>query len=218
MSTSLQHFQKPASAAFDPGPAMLRAEQAAPLGVRDGRAFAPSARPIPMSYAALDLGTNNCRLLIARRTAGGFRVVDAFSRIVRLGEGLAASGGLSEAAMARTIEALRVCAGKIGQRKVVDRPLCRDRGVPARRQLPRLPGAGARRDRHRDRDHLDRRGGAAGRDRLRAAAAPALSLCDRIRYRRRLDRDRLAAPCRSGRAGCAPNCRSSARCRCRSGS
>ncbi len=118
MSTSLQHVQKPASAAFDPGPAMLRAEQAAPLGVRDGRAFAPSARPIPTSYAALDLGTNNCRLLIARRSAGGFRVVDAFSRIVRLGEGLAASGGLSEAAMARTIEALRICAGKIGQRKV----------------------------------------------------------------------------------------------------
>jgi len=118
VSTSLQHVQKPASAAFDPGPAMLRAEQAAPLGVRDGRAFAPSARPIPMSYAALDLGTNNCRLLIARRSGGGFRVVDAFSRIVRLGEGLAASGGLSEAAMARTLEALRICAGKIGQRKV----------------------------------------------------------------------------------------------------
>src|SRR3954466_15356938 len=97
---------------------MLRAEQAAPLGVRDGRAFAPSARPIPTSYAALDLGTNNCRLLIAQRSAGGFRVVDAFSRIVRLGEGLAASGGLSEAAIARTIEALRICAGKIGQRKV----------------------------------------------------------------------------------------------------
>jgi exopolyphosphatase / guanosine-5'-triphosphate,3'-diphosphate pyrophosphatase len=118
VSTSLQHVQKPASAAFGPGPAMLRAEQAAPLGVRDGRVFAPSARPIPTSYAALDLGTNNCRLLIARRSAGGFRVVDAFSRIVRLGEGLAASDGLSEAAMARTIEALRICAGKIGQRKV----------------------------------------------------------------------------------------------------
>jgi len=118
VSISLQHVQKPASAAFDPGPAMLRAEQAAPLAVRDGRAFAPSARPIPMSYAALDLGTNNCRLLIARRSGGGFRVVDAFSRIVRLGEGLAASGGLSEAAMARTLEALRICAGKIGQRKV----------------------------------------------------------------------------------------------------
>ncbi|MGD9616062.1 MAG: Ppx/GppA phosphatase family protein [Alphaproteobacteria bacterium] len=98
---------------------MLRAEQAVPLGIREGRGFAPPPRPPAMSYAALDLGTNNCRLLIARRTSGGFRVLDAFSRIVRLGEGLAASGGLSEAAMARTIEALRVCAGKIGQRKVL---------------------------------------------------------------------------------------------------
>src|SRR6185312_1635249 len=61
---------------------------------------------------------NNCRLLIARRSGGGFRVIDAFSRIVRLGEGLAATGALSEAAMARTIEALRVCAGKINQRNV----------------------------------------------------------------------------------------------------
>ena len=43
-------------------------------------------------YAALDLGTNNCRLLIARRAGEGFRVIDAFSRIVRLGEGLAATG------------------------------------------------------------------------------------------------------------------------------
>src|SRR5579864_6056736 len=70
------------------------------------------------SYAALDLGTNNCRLLIARRSGGGFRVVDAFSRIVRLGEGLAASGRLSEAAMDRTLDALRICAGKIAHRKV----------------------------------------------------------------------------------------------------
>ena len=69
------------------------------------------------NVAALDLGTNNCRLLIARASGGGFRVVDAFSRIVRLGEGLAAAGALSEAAMARTIEALKVCAGKIEQRQ-----------------------------------------------------------------------------------------------------
>jgi exopolyphosphatase / guanosine-5'-triphosphate,3'-diphosphate pyrophosphatase len=118
VSSSLQHLQQPVSAAFGPSPAMLRAEHAAPLGIRESRGFALSERPAPTSYAALDLGTNNCRLLIARRTAAGFRVVDAFSRIVRLGEGLAASGGLSETAMARTIEALRVCAGKLGQRKV----------------------------------------------------------------------------------------------------
>jgi exopolyphosphatase/guanosine-5'-triphosphate,3'-diphosphate pyrophosphatase len=69
-------------------------------------------------YAALDLGTNNCRLLIATPRDHGFRVVDAFSRIVRLGEGLAQTGRLSEAAIARAIEALRICSGKITDRKV----------------------------------------------------------------------------------------------------
>lgn len=69
-------------------------------------------------YAALDLGTNNCRLLVARSARRGFRVIDAFSRIVRLGEGLAASGRLSDAAMDRTIDALRVCAAKVSNRKV----------------------------------------------------------------------------------------------------
>ena len=69
-------------------------------------------------YAALDLGTNNCRLLIARPAGEGFRVIDAFSRIVRLGEGLSQNGRLSEAAMTRTIDALRVCARKIRRRRV----------------------------------------------------------------------------------------------------
>jgi exopolyphosphatase/guanosine-5'-triphosphate,3'-diphosphate pyrophosphatase len=69
-------------------------------------------------YAALDLGTNNCRLLIARPQGGGFAVVDAFSRIVRLGEGLAASGRLSDDAIERTIAALRVCADKLRRRNV----------------------------------------------------------------------------------------------------
>ena len=67
--------------------------------------------------AALDLGTNNCRLLVARPVGQGFRVVDAFSRIVRLGEGLAASGALSEEAMARTLEALEICAQKLAVRR-----------------------------------------------------------------------------------------------------
>jgi exopolyphosphatase / guanosine-5'-triphosphate,3'-diphosphate pyrophosphatase len=70
------------------------------------------------TYAAIDLGTNNCRLLIARPIAGGFTVVDAFSRIVRLGEGLALSGRLSADAMDRAVEALGVCAGKLKRRKV----------------------------------------------------------------------------------------------------
>jgi exopolyphosphatase / guanosine-5'-triphosphate,3'-diphosphate pyrophosphatase len=70
-------------------------------------------------YAALDLGTNNCRLLIAQPTRPGqFRVVDAFSRIVRLGEGLAASGRLSDEAMDRAIDALRVCASKLKNREI----------------------------------------------------------------------------------------------------
>jgi exopolyphosphatase/guanosine-5'-triphosphate,3'-diphosphate pyrophosphatase len=70
------------------------------------------------AFAALDLGTNNCRLLIARPQGPGFAVVDAFSRIVRLGEGLAASGRLSDAAIERTLAALRVCADKLRRRNV----------------------------------------------------------------------------------------------------
>src|SRR4051794_35307384 len=67
-------------------------------------------------YAALDLGTNNCRLLIAEPAGEAFRVVDSFSRIVRLGEGLGQSGRLGEAAMQRAIGALRICAEKLDLR------------------------------------------------------------------------------------------------------
>jgi exopolyphosphatase / guanosine-5'-triphosphate,3'-diphosphate pyrophosphatase len=70
------------------------------------------------TYAAIDLGTNNCRLLVARPTDGGFTVVDAFSRIVRLGEGLATSGRLSQDAMDRAVDALGVCAEKLKRRRV----------------------------------------------------------------------------------------------------
>ncbi|MEH0072965.1 Ppx/GppA phosphatase family protein [Pannonibacter sp. Pt2] len=69
-------------------------------------------------YAALDLGTNNCRLLIAKPDERGFRVVDAYSRIVRLGEGVGASRRLSEAAMERAIEALDSCHRKLAERGV----------------------------------------------------------------------------------------------------
>lgn len=69
--------------------------------------------------AALDLGTNNCRLLVAKPLkTGGFRVIDAFSRIVRLGEGVGVSGSLSEAAIDRTLDALRVCGSKLRRRRV----------------------------------------------------------------------------------------------------
>src|SRR5882757_2494483 len=68
-------------------------------------------------YAALDLGTNNCRLLIACPTGDGFRVVDSFSRIIRLGEGISATGRISEAAIDRAITALSICRDKIQSRK-----------------------------------------------------------------------------------------------------
>ncbi|MCX7280218.1 MAG: Ppx/GppA phosphatase family protein [Alphaproteobacteria bacterium] len=69
--------------------------------------------------AVLDLGTNNCRLLIAAEAAqGSFRVVDSFSRIVRLGEGVGQTGLLSEAALDRTIAALKICSDRIAKHKV----------------------------------------------------------------------------------------------------
>ncbi|MFM5918455.1 MAG: Ppx/GppA phosphatase family protein [Novosphingobium sp.] len=70
------------------------------------------------AFAAIDLGTNNCRLLIARPAGDHFSVIDAFSRVVRLGEGLAQSGRLSDAAMDRTLGALRICADKLQRRNV----------------------------------------------------------------------------------------------------
>jgi exopolyphosphatase/guanosine-5'-triphosphate,3'-diphosphate pyrophosphatase len=111
---------------------------------RPDRGPTPGGRSAPV-YGALDLGTNNCRLLLAVPEGAGdpapaghdgalaaplaappavasgrpmFRVIDAFSRIVRLGEGLGQSGVLSEAAMIRTIGALRVCAGKLRRHRV----------------------------------------------------------------------------------------------------
>ncbi len=68
------------------------------------------------TYAALDLGTNNCRLLVARPSEGGFRVIDSFSRIVRLGEGVSRTGRLSDAAIGRAVDALRVCRDKMRTR------------------------------------------------------------------------------------------------------
>ncbi len=90
-------------------PALARPWAASP------RASAPRRAA---SYAALDLGTNNCRLLVAEPAQYGFRVVDAFSRIVRLGEGLGHGNRLSEEAIERTLEALRVCRDKMAARDV----------------------------------------------------------------------------------------------------
>jgi exopolyphosphatase/guanosine-5'-triphosphate,3'-diphosphate pyrophosphatase len=74
--------------------------------------------PVGRNYAALDLGTNNCRLLIAEPAHFGFRVVDAFSRIVRLGEGLGLGNRLNEGAIDRTLDALRICKSKMEGRGV----------------------------------------------------------------------------------------------------
>src|SRR5947199_6473474 len=70
------------------------------------------------TYGAIDLGTNNCRLLIARPSEGGFTVIDAFSRIVRLGEGLSRTNELSQEAMDRAVAALGICADKLRRRNV----------------------------------------------------------------------------------------------------
>ena len=70
------------------------------------------------SYAAIDLGTNNCRLLVAKPSSDGFIVIDAFSRVVRLGEGLVETGRISSRAMDRAVAALSICADKLRRRNV----------------------------------------------------------------------------------------------------
>jgi exopolyphosphatase/guanosine-5'-triphosphate,3'-diphosphate pyrophosphatase len=96
---------------------VLRHEHAAQGGPSEpGRSS--RREPHRHTYGAIDLGTNNCRLLIARPTDGGFTVIDAFSRIVRLGEGLARRGELSDDAMDRAVGALGVCAEKLRRRNV----------------------------------------------------------------------------------------------------
>ncbi len=91
-----------------------------PIAERDPRRK-PQDRPYQpprQSYAAIDLGTNNCRLLIARPSDQNFVVIDAFSRVVRLGEGLAHSGRLSDEAMDRAVGALGICSEKLKRRNV----------------------------------------------------------------------------------------------------
>ncbi|WP_427450621.1 Ppx/GppA phosphatase family protein [Litorimonas sp. WD9-15] len=70
------------------------------------------------TYAAIDLGTNNCRLLIARDAGESFRIVDSYSKVVRLGQGLASTGRLSQESMDAAVEAMRICASKMKSRRV----------------------------------------------------------------------------------------------------
>ena len=107
----------------------------------------PDALPAAATYAALDLGTNNCRLLVARPTTAGFRVIDAFSRIIRLGEGVAASGRISEAAIMRAVEALLVCREKmrargVGRARLIATAACRaaDNGEEFRSRVAKEAG------------------------------------------------------------------------------
>ncbi len=95
-----------------------RSDEFRSSGVGAGGSGGAGADMAGPTYAALDLGTNNCRLLVARATRDGFRVIDAFSRIIRLGEGVSSSGRLSEAAIVRAVEALRVCRAKMRNRGV----------------------------------------------------------------------------------------------------
>lgn len=104
-----------ASSLADPGFASAVGAVASPAQAPSPH---PGRRPDQRTYAALDLGTNNCRLLVARPSHEGFRVVDAFSRIVRLGEGLGGSRRLNDGAIGRTIEALKVCRSKMEIRGV----------------------------------------------------------------------------------------------------
>jgi len=77
----------------------------------------------PQYFGAIDLGTNNCRLLIARSMPDGFKVVDSYSKVVRLGAGLSTTGMLSDKSMDMAVEAIAVCAEKM-KRKFVTRWRC----------------------------------------------------------------------------------------------
>ena len=104
------------------GPARPYASNPRDARARDASAGARESATQLACYGALDLGTNNCRLLIATPDSGqdaGFRVVEAFSRIVRLGEGLSRTGRLDDGAMDRAVEALRVCADKLRRRRAL---------------------------------------------------------------------------------------------------
>ncbi len=87
---------------------------------RGSTRFRPNSGRWPKlrSYAAIDLGTNNCRLLVAKPSSDGFIVTDAFSRVVRLGEGLGETGRISNRAMDRAVAALAICSDKLRRRNV----------------------------------------------------------------------------------------------------
>ena len=101
----------------------------------------PAPKPPDPSelYAALDLGTNSCRMLIAQPKGSGFHVVDSFSKSVQLGSGLERSGRLSRASMARTMQALRICQQKLKRNKVRRMRLVASRQRTTRSTRPNRP-------------------------------------------------------------------------------
>ncbi|NVN31250.1 hypothetical protein HUK83_13015, partial [Endobacter medicaginis] len=86
------------------------ATPSAPGRYRESRRTRMRGAPV---FAAIDLGTNNCRMLVGTPEARGFRVLDSYSRLTRLGEGLHGEGRLGQPAMERTLAALEVCAGRL---------------------------------------------------------------------------------------------------------
>jgi exopolyphosphatase / guanosine-5'-triphosphate,3'-diphosphate pyrophosphatase len=109
---------EPQPSLSQPGPSPSSGDRQ-PKGAAADIALRPPPHAKPrQAYAAIDLGTNNCRLLIARPQDQNFVVIDAFSRVVRLGEGLAKTGELSQAAMDRAVGALKICADKLRRRNV----------------------------------------------------------------------------------------------------
>ena len=171
------------------------------LSARGGPSGLAAAAVETGVYAALDLGTNNCRLLIACPAGDGFRVVDSFSRIIRLGEGISSTGSISEAAIERAIAALSICSDKIRYRKARRLRLIATEACRAADNAEQLSRARRGRNRHPAGSDRPRDRGDAGRHRLLAAARPERARRDPVRHRRRLDRTG-ADRARSGRAGC----------------
>ena len=172
-----QAAQAPQAPAPEPAP-----------GRRPSRGLPPRRWSTRHTYGAIDLGTNNCRLLIARPTDEGFTVIDAFSRVVRHGRG---HGDLGQALRRLDGPRRRRAFGLRRETEAppgLPRPLGRDRGLPPRGQRPPFRRAGAARDRHLPRDHRAGGGSAARHARLPPAARARRRPGADLRHRRRLDR------------------------------
>lgn len=108
--------ERPAGAAANPASSRPPKRGRASSGKDPRRQTSPKGAGL---YAALDLGTNSCRMLIARPKGPQFEVIDSFSRAVELGTGLEATGRLGHGPMARTVQALRICRRKLDDHNVV---------------------------------------------------------------------------------------------------